>query len=139
MEAAPADFRFPTTNRTRHCFTRYIECHRYVASKREGAPECQKFDYIESKEWTWSYASSETQIMQAPGTFAGLTSVIKTKDHCTIKHLLSGCWLDGFSATRRDKWCCLLCKLFFRFLKNLEHLDWHYSDSHYIVWGHTHG
>ncbi|XP_066305926.1 uncharacterized protein [Miscanthus floridulus] len=78
-----------------------------------------------------------------------------------------GCWLDGFSATRRDKWCCLLCKLFFSsasnqmslisccpfvtllhdylaliisgFLKNLEHLDWHYSDSHYIVWGHTHG
>ncbi|XP_066305925.1 uncharacterized protein [Miscanthus floridulus] len=128
MEAAPADFRFPTTNRTRHCFTRYIECHRYVASKREGAPECQKFDYIESKEWTWSYASSETQIMQAPGTFAGLTSVIKTKDHCTIKHLLSvGLMvfqqLGGING----------------FLKNLEHLDWHYSDSHYIVWGHTHG
>ncbi|BAF22223.2 Os07g0621600, partial [Oryza sativa Japonica Group] len=29
IETAPADFRFPTTNQTRHCFTRYIEYHRY--------------------------------------------------------------------------------------------------------------
>uniref|UniRef100_A0A0E0I461 Cytochrome c oxidase subunit 6b-1 n=1 Tax=Oryza nivara TaxID=4536 RepID=A0A0E0I461_ORYNI len=28
IETAPADFRFPTTNQTRHCFTRYIEYHR---------------------------------------------------------------------------------------------------------------
>lgn len=28
LETAPADFRFPTTNQTRHCFTRYIEYHR---------------------------------------------------------------------------------------------------------------
>ncbi|KAL0799080.1 hypothetical protein Bca101_054255 [Brassica carinata] len=40
LETAPADFRFPTTNQTRHCFTRYIEC---VAAKGDDAPECDKF------------------------------------------------------------------------------------------------
>lgn len=29
LQTAPADFRFPSTNQTRHCFTRYIEFHRY--------------------------------------------------------------------------------------------------------------
>ncbi|CAN6542788.1 unnamed protein product [Malus baccata var. baccata] len=43
IETAPADFRFPTTNQTRHCFTRYIEHHRCIAAKGEGAPECDKF------------------------------------------------------------------------------------------------
>ncbi|KAG1334591.1 cytochrome c oxidase subunit 6b-1 [Cocos nucifera] len=43
LETAPADFRFPTTNQTRHCFTRYIEYHKCVAAKGEGAPECEKF------------------------------------------------------------------------------------------------
>lgn len=43
LETAPADFRFPTTNQTRHCFTRYIEYHRCIAAKGEGAPECDKF------------------------------------------------------------------------------------------------
>ncbi|KAK4753147.1 hypothetical protein SAY87_021945 [Trapa incisa] len=43
LETAPADFRFPTTNQTRHCFTRYIEYHRCIASKGEDAPECDKF------------------------------------------------------------------------------------------------
>ncbi|CAL5061567.1 unnamed protein product [Urochloa decumbens] len=43
IETAPADFRFPTTNQTRHCFTRYIEYHRCVAAKGEGAPECETF------------------------------------------------------------------------------------------------
>ncbi|PKU70443.1 cytochrome c oxidase subunit 6b-1 [Dendrobium catenatum] len=43
LETAPADFRFPTTNQTRHCFTRYIEYHRCIEAKGEGAPECQKF------------------------------------------------------------------------------------------------
>ncbi|KAL6527277.1 hypothetical protein OROGR_016367 [Orobanche gracilis] len=43
LVTAPADFRFPTTNQTRHCFTRYIEYHRCVAAKGEGAPECDKF------------------------------------------------------------------------------------------------
>lgn len=43
LETAPADFRFPTTNQTRHCFTRYIEYHRCIAAKGDDAPECQKF------------------------------------------------------------------------------------------------
>ncbi|XP_010521174.1 PREDICTED: cytochrome c oxidase subunit 6b-1-like [Tarenaya hassleriana] len=43
LETAPADFRFPTTNQTRHCFTRYIEYHRCVAAKGEDAQECDKF------------------------------------------------------------------------------------------------
>ncbi|XP_057973824.1 cytochrome c oxidase subunit 6b-1 [Malania oleifera] len=43
LETAPADFRFPTTNQTRHCFTRYIEYHRCIAAKGEDAPECDKF------------------------------------------------------------------------------------------------
>ncbi|KAK8623510.1 hypothetical protein V6N13_118393 [Hibiscus sabdariffa] len=43
LETAPADFRFPTTNQTRHCFTRYIEYHRCVAAKGEDASECDKF------------------------------------------------------------------------------------------------
>lgn len=43
LETAPADFRFPTTNQTRHCFTRYIEYHRCIAAKGESAPECNKF------------------------------------------------------------------------------------------------
>uniref|UniRef100_A0A6V7QS25 Cytochrome c oxidase subunit 6b-1-like n=1 Tax=Ananas comosus var. bracteatus TaxID=296719 RepID=A0A6V7QS25_ANACO len=43
LETAPADFRFPTTNQTRHCFTRYIEYHRCIAAKGEGAKECEKF------------------------------------------------------------------------------------------------
>lgn len=30
LKTAPADFRFPTTNQTRHCFTRYVEFHRYI-------------------------------------------------------------------------------------------------------------
>ncbi|KAK6940190.1 Cytochrome c oxidase, subunit VIb [Dillenia turbinata] len=43
LETAPADFRFPTTNQTRHCFTRYIEYHRCIAVKGEGSPECTNF------------------------------------------------------------------------------------------------
>jgi cytochrome c oxidase subunit 6b len=43
LETAPVDFRFPTTNQTRHCFTRYIEYHRCVDAKGDDAPECDKF------------------------------------------------------------------------------------------------
>ncbi|XP_057787787.1 uncharacterized protein LOC131005019 isoform X2 [Salvia miltiorrhiza] len=32
LKTAPADFRFPTTNQTRHCFTRYIEFHSVESS-----------------------------------------------------------------------------------------------------------
>ncbi|KAL9263553.1 Cytochrome c oxidase subunit 6b-1-like protein [Drosera capensis] len=43
LQTAPVDFRFPTTNQTRHCFTRYIEYHRCIAAKGEDAPECNRF------------------------------------------------------------------------------------------------
>ncbi|KAL6525423.1 Cytochrome c oxidase subunit 6b-2 [Orobanche hederae] len=48
IKTAPADFRFPTTNQTRHCFTRYIEFHRgiklrCVAAKGEESNDCGKF------------------------------------------------------------------------------------------------
>ncbi|KAH9299479.1 hypothetical protein KI387_031161, partial [Taxus chinensis] len=43
IKTAPVDFRFPTTNQTRHCFTRYIEYHKCVASKGEDANECDKY------------------------------------------------------------------------------------------------
>ena len=40
IKTAPADFRFPTTNQTRHCFTRYVEYHRYnhILSNFYGLP-----------------------------------------------------------------------------------------------------
>lgn len=43
LKTAPADFRFPTTNQTRHCFTRYIEFHRCIAAKGEESDACEKF------------------------------------------------------------------------------------------------
>ncbi|CAD5188142.1 cytochrome c oxidase subunit 6b-1-like [Musa acuminata AAA Group] len=70
IETAPADFRFPTTNQTRHCFTRYIEYHRCIAAKGEGAPECDKFaKYYRSlcpSEWIERWNEQ-----RANGTFPG--------------------------------------------------------------------
>ncbi|KAJ8747229.1 hypothetical protein K2173_017307 [Erythroxylum novogranatense] len=43
LKTAPADFRFPTTNQTRHCFTRYIEFHRCVAAKGDECNDCERF------------------------------------------------------------------------------------------------
>ncbi|KMZ74568.1 Cytochrome c oxidase, subunit Vib family protein [Zostera marina] len=43
IKTAPADFRFPTTNQTRHCFTRYIEFHKCLAAKGEESGECEKY------------------------------------------------------------------------------------------------
>uniref|UniRef100_K3YUQ4 Cytochrome c oxidase subunit 6b n=1 Tax=Setaria italica TaxID=4555 RepID=K3YUQ4_SETIT len=43
IKTAPADFRFPTTNQTRHCFTRYVEYHRCVNAKGDDAGDCDKF------------------------------------------------------------------------------------------------
>ncbi|KAM0943375.1 putative cytochrome-c oxidase [Dioscorea sansibarensis] len=43
LKTAPADFRFPTTNQTRHCFTRYIEYHKCVNAKADDSGECEKF------------------------------------------------------------------------------------------------
>lgn len=43
IKTAPMDFRFPTTNQARHCFTRYIEYHKCVRAKGEDDPECNKY------------------------------------------------------------------------------------------------
>ncbi|KAH0935687.1 hypothetical protein HID58_012804 [Brassica napus] len=52
LKTAPADFRFPTTNQTRHCFTRYIEFHRWnsyssfnmcTTAKGEDSVDCERF------------------------------------------------------------------------------------------------
>ncbi|KAG6739800.1 hypothetical protein POTOM_057415 [Populus tomentosa] len=43
LKTAPADYRFPTTNQTRHCFTRYIEFHRCVAAKGDEGNDCERF------------------------------------------------------------------------------------------------
>ncbi|XP_009144153.1 cytochrome c oxidase subunit 6b-2 [Brassica rapa] len=43
LKTAPADFRFPTTNQTRHCFTRYIEFHRCTTAKGENSSDCERF------------------------------------------------------------------------------------------------
>ncbi|XP_020535915.1 putative cytochrome c oxidase subunit 6b-like isoform X1 [Jatropha curcas] len=40
---APADVRFPTTNQTRHCYTRYLEYHKCIKEKGKDATECEKF------------------------------------------------------------------------------------------------
>ncbi|XP_024364646.1 cytochrome c oxidase subunit 6b-1 [Physcomitrium patens] len=43
IKTAPMDFRFPTTNQAKHCFTRYNEFHKCAAEKGEDAKECQKY------------------------------------------------------------------------------------------------
>ncbi|XP_023542926.1 cytochrome c oxidase subunit 6b-3-like isoform X2 [Cucurbita pepo subsp. pepo] len=43
VETAPNDMRFPFTNQTRHCYTRYLDYHSCVRKKGEHAPECHKF------------------------------------------------------------------------------------------------
>ncbi|KAG0487035.1 hypothetical protein HPP92_009130 [Vanilla planifolia] len=42
-EIKPQQISFPTTNQTRHCFTRYIEYHRCIAAKGDDISECNKF------------------------------------------------------------------------------------------------
>ncbi|KAJ4846832.1 Cytochrome c oxidase subunit 6B1 [Turnera subulata] len=37
------DIRFPTTNQTRNCYTRYLEYHWCIKEKGSDAPECEKF------------------------------------------------------------------------------------------------
>ncbi|KAI3457222.1 hypothetical protein Pfo_013885 [Paulownia fortunei] len=43
LKIASANFRFPTTNQTRHYFTHYIEFHHCVAAKGEESGDCDKF------------------------------------------------------------------------------------------------
>jgi len=43
VKTAPMDFRFPTTNQAKHCYTRYNEFHKCAAEKGEDAKECKKY------------------------------------------------------------------------------------------------
>ncbi|KAM0930746.1 hypothetical protein ACQ4PT_000778 [Festuca glaucescens] len=43
LRTAPCDFRFPTTNQTRHCYVRYLEYHRCMKAKEGDKSECEKF------------------------------------------------------------------------------------------------
>ncbi|KAG0479904.1 hypothetical protein HPP92_010762 [Vanilla planifolia] len=73
LKTAPADFRFPTTNQSRHCFTRYIEYHRCIAAKgdnSDGSADCEKFSrYYRSlcpEEWVERWNEQREN-----GTFPG--------------------------------------------------------------------
>ncbi|KAH7438741.1 hypothetical protein KP509_04G029200 [Ceratopteris richardii] len=43
IKTAPMDFRFPSTNQAKHCFTRYVEYHRCRKVKGEDDPDCEKY------------------------------------------------------------------------------------------------
>ncbi|GJP38419.1 hypothetical protein CLOM_g22858 [Closterium sp. NIES-68] len=43
IKTVPMDFRFPTANQAKHCFTCYNEFYKCIAEKGEGASECQKY------------------------------------------------------------------------------------------------
>ncbi|CAK9214722.1 unnamed protein product [Sphagnum troendelagicum] len=43
VKTAPMDYRFPTTNQAKHCYTRYNEFHKCAAEKGEDAKECKKY------------------------------------------------------------------------------------------------
>ncbi|CAK7338099.1 unnamed protein product [Dovyalis caffra] len=74
LKTAPADYRFPTTNQTRHCFTRYIEFHRCVAAKGDEVNECERFaKYYRSlcpSEWVERWNEQREN-----GTFPGRRNV----------------------------------------------------------------
>ncbi|KAM4133518.1 hypothetical protein ACJW30_01G335100 [Castanea mollissima] len=70
LKTAPVDFRFPTTNQTRHCFTRYIEFHRCLAAKGEESGACETFaeDYRSFCPGDWVERWNE---QRETGTFPG--------------------------------------------------------------------
>eukprot|EP00243_Klebsormidium_subtile_P012428 TRINITY_DN757_c0_g1_i2.p2 TRINITY_DN757_c0_g1~~TRINITY_DN757_c0_g1_i2.p2 ORF type:complete len:127 (+),score=20.99 TRINITY_DN757_c0_g1_i2:320-700(+) len=40
IKTAPMDYRFPTTNQAKHCFTRYNEYHKCIGEKGEDSSDC---------------------------------------------------------------------------------------------------
>ncbi|KAL5124908.1 Cytochrome c oxidase subunit 6b-1 [Glycine soja] len=107
LETAPADFRFPTTNQTRHCFTRYIEYHRCVAAKGEGAPECDKFaKYYRSLcpgEWFCRRHSNKPNTFILPTKPAPPTT--KQPTHSHQSHLLRSCCRLALHSPREPDPC----------------------------------
>ncbi|KAH7277107.1 hypothetical protein KP509_39G034800 [Ceratopteris richardii] len=44
IKTAPMDFRFPSTNQSKHCFTRFVEYHKCIRDRGDDAgPECDKY------------------------------------------------------------------------------------------------
>ncbi|KAH7291365.1 hypothetical protein KP509_29G014100 [Ceratopteris richardii] len=44
IKTAPMDFRFPGTNQSKHCFTKFVEYHKCMRAKGDEAPsECDKY------------------------------------------------------------------------------------------------
>ncbi|XP_039019140.1 cytochrome c oxidase subunit 6b-2-like [Hibiscus syriacus] len=80
LKTAPADFRFPTTNQTRHCFSRFIEFNRCLAAKGKGSNQCERFaKYYRSLcpgEWIEKWNEQREN-----GTFQVLLSVITQLDN----------------------------------------------------------
>ncbi|KAJ1698601.1 hypothetical protein LUZ63_007113 [Rhynchospora breviuscula] len=70
IKTAPADFRFPSQNQTKHCFTRYFEYHKCLKAKGEISNECEKYaKYYRSLcplEWIQKWNEQRDQ-----GIFAG--------------------------------------------------------------------
>jgi len=99
IKTAPADFRFPTTNQTRHCFTRYVEYHRCVNAKGDDAGDCDKFaKYYRSLcpgEWVEKWNEQREN-----GTFPGplwiycLRPALWTSQHVGQSHcsILNSCF-----------------------------------------------
>ena len=46
LETAPFDARFPNVNQTRHCWQNYVDFHKCVKVKGEGAPVCDYFQKV---------------------------------------------------------------------------------------------
>ncbi|XP_072953402.1 cytochrome c oxidase subunit 6b-2-like [Typha angustifolia] len=70
LKTAPADYRFPSANQTKHCFARYIEYHKCLIAKGKEGGECEKFaKYYRSLcpvEWIEKWDEQREN-----GTFAG--------------------------------------------------------------------
>ncbi|KAL5149576.1 Cytochrome c oxidase subunit 6b-3 [Glycine soja] len=81
LKTAPADFRFPTTNQTRHCFTRYIEFHRCLAAKGENSGECERFAkyYRSLCPGEWESLSSQCPLL-----------IYSITNQCSYKLVLKG-------------------------------------------------
>uniref|UniRef100_A0A0D3FBG3 Cytochrome c oxidase subunit n=4 Tax=Oryza TaxID=4527 RepID=A0A0D3FBG3_9ORYZ len=67
VETTPGDWRFPSANQTKRCFTCYIEC---IEAKGEGSDECTKYAkcYRSLCPGEWIERWKE---QRANGTFAG--------------------------------------------------------------------
>ncbi|KAH0652189.1 hypothetical protein KY289_029867 [Solanum tuberosum] len=150
LKTAPADFRFPTTNQTRHCFTRYVEFHRCVAAKGDEAADCERFaKYYRALcpgEWTQVcyislqgadrskrrrkkfYCPTTSEISQVYGN----TSLSLDKGQTYFKSILSYTPQEVISGTRREasfevrfeSFLRLTCRVFRKDCRGIICLGW---------------